>query len=39
MKEEGKRWLDTKYGWLGWNKYSDGHGGNSWYKVIEWKEI
>ena len=39
MKEEGKYWLDNKYGWLEWDKNSDGHGGSSWYKVLEWKEI
>ena len=39
MKEEGKYWLDDKYGWLEWDKNSDGHGGSSWYKVLEWKEI
>lgn len=39
MKDEGKYWLDSKYGWLEWDRYLDGHGGCSWYKVIEWKEI
>ena len=37
--EEGCYWCEDKYGYLEWDKYSDGHGGCSWYKVIEWKEI
>lgn len=32
-------WCDNKHGYLEWDKYSDGHGGSSWYKVVEWKEF
>lgn len=37
--DDGCYWCDNQYGYLEWDKYSDGHGGSSWYKVVEWKEI
>ena len=32
-------WWDNHYGYLEWDKYSDGHGGCSKYKVIAWQPI
>ena len=32
-------WCDNHYGYLEWDKYSDGHGGSSQYKVIAWQSI
>ena len=32
-------WCDNKYGYLEWDKYSDGRGGNSSYKVIAWQPL
>ena len=32
-------WCDNHYGYLEWDKYSDGHGGSSEYKVIAWQPI
>lgn len=29
-------WCDEHHGWLEWDKYSDGRGGCSHYKVIAW---
>lgn len=29
-------WNEKKYGYLEWDKYSDGHGGTRMYKVIAW---
>lgn len=29
-------WNENKYGYLEWDKYSDGHGGTKMYKVIAW---
>ena len=29
-------WCDNKWGYLEWEKYSDGHGGCSSYKVLAW---
>lgn len=29
-------WKEKKYGYLEWDKYSDGHGGTNMYKVIAW---
>lgn len=37
--DDGGHWADNKYGYLEWDKFSDGRGGSSWYKVVEWKEI
>lgn len=30
---------EKKYGYLEWDKYSDGHGGTTMYKVIAWKPL
>lgn len=32
-------WCDNRYGYLEWDKYSDGRGGNSSYKVIAWMSL
>ena len=32
-------WCDKHYGYLEWDKYSDGRGGSSEYKVIAWQPI
>lgn len=32
-------WCDNKYGYLECDKYSDGRGGNSSYKVIAWQPL
>ena len=32
-------WCDNHYGYLEWDKYSDGRGGSSEYKVIAWQPI
>lgn len=32
-------WNENKYGYLEWDKYSDGHGGTAMYKVIAWKPL
>ena len=32
-------WCDNHYGYLEWDKYSDGNGGSSQYKVIAWQPI
>lgn len=32
-------WCDNRYGYLEWDKYSDGRGGNSYYKVIAWQPL
>lgn len=32
-------WNENKYGYLEWDKYSDGHGGTKMYKVIAWKPL
>lgn len=32
-------WCDDHYGYLEWDKYSDGRGGSSEYKVIAWQPI
>ena len=32
-------WCDEHYGYLEWDKYSDGRGGSSQYKVIAWQPI
>lgn len=37
--EEGSYWCEDSCGYLEWDRYSDGRGGCSWYKVVEWKEI
>lgn len=32
-------WNEKKYGYLEWDKYSDGHGGTTMYKVIAWMSL
>lgn len=32
-------WNEKKYGYLEWDKYSDGHGGTKMYKVIAWRPL
>lgn len=32
-------WNENKYGYLEWDKYSDGHGGTRMYKVIAWASL
>ena len=32
-------WNEKKYGYLEWDKYSDGHGGTKMYKVISWMPL
>lgn len=29
-------WNEKEYGYLEWDKYSDGHGGTKMYKVVAW---
>ena len=37
--DDGSHWADSKHGYLEWERYSDGHGGSSSYKVIAWMPI
>lgn len=37
--DDGAHWCESKHGYLEWNRYSDGHGGSSSYKVIAWMPI
>lgn len=32
-------WNEKKYGYLEWDKYSNGHGGTTMYKVIAWMPL
>lgn len=32
-------WNEKKYGYLEWDKYSDGHGGTKMYIVIAWRPL
>lgn len=32
-------WNEKKYGYLEWDKHSDGHGGTKLYKVIAWMPL
>lgn len=32
-------WNEKKYGYLEWDRYSDGHGGTKMYKVIAWMPL
>lgn len=32
-------WNENKYGYLEWDKYSDGHGGTKMYKVVAWRSL
>ena len=37
--DDASHWADSKHGYLEWDRYSDGHGGSSSYKVIAWMPI
>lgn len=37
--DDGSHWADSKHGYLEWERYSDGHGWSSSYKVIAWMPI
>ena len=37
--DDGAHWYESKHGYLEWDRYSDGHGGSSSYKVIAWIPI
>nr|DAH78600.1 MAG TPA: Protein of unknown function (DUF551) [Caudoviricetes sp.] len=39
LSDDGAHWADSKHGYLEWDRYSDGHGGSSSYKVIAWMPI
>lgn len=32
-------WNENKYGYLEWDKHSDGHGGTKMYKVVAWMQL
>lgn len=32
-------WNEKKYGYLEWDKYSDGHAGTKMYKVVAWRPL
>lgn len=38
-EDEEKHWLDRQYGYLEWDRYSNGHGGCSLYKVTAWMPL
>ena len=37
--EDAGYWNEKKYGYLEWDRYSDGHGGTKMYKVIAWMPL
>lgn len=37
--DDGSHWADRKHGYLEWDRYTDGNGGSSLYKVIAWMPI
>ena len=39
FENDEAHWCDNHYGYLEWDKYSDGHGGSSWYRVIAWQKL
>lgn len=39
FENDEAHWLDNHYGYLEWEKYSDGHGGSSWYRVVAWQKL
>lgn len=39
FENDEAHWCDNHYGYLEWDKYSDGRGGSSQYKVIAWQSI
>lgn len=32
-------WNEKEYGYLEWDKYSDGHGGTRMYKIVAWRPL
>ena len=39
FENDEAHWCDNHYGYLEWEKYSDGYGGSSWYRVVAWQKI
>lgn len=39
LNEAEEDWLDRQYGYLEWDRYSNGHGGCSLYRVAAWMPI
>ena len=39
FENDEAHWCDNHYGYLEWEKYSDGHGGSSWYRVAAWQKL
>ncbi len=39
FEDREEHWCDNKAGYLEWDKYSDGHGGSSSYKVLRWMPL
>ena len=39
FENDEAHWCDNHYGYLEWEKYSDGHGGTSWYRVVAWQKL
>lgn len=39
FENDEAHWYDNHYGYLEWEKYSDGHGGSSWYRVVAWQKL
>lgn len=39
FENDEAHWCDNHYGYLEWKKYSDGHGGSSWYRVVAWQKL
>lgn len=37
--DDGSHWLESKHGYLEWDRYSGGRGGSTSYKVIAWMPI
>ena len=37
--DDGSHWADSKNGYLEWDRYSDGNGGCSHYKVVAWMRV
>ena len=39
FENDEAHWCDEHYGYLEWDKYSDGRGGSSWYRVVAWQKL
>ena len=39
FENDEAHWCDNHYGYLEWEKYSDGHGGSPWYRVVAWQKL